>query len=419
MNSAASILDRARSFRFSDPDLQDDPFPLYAQLRETCPVFYNDHALGSPVLASAPGSWVLTRYDDCRDALQNPKVFSSELWREYPESISVALAQMDPPVEGPFPGGIPQAVDPPAHRKYRLPMAVHFAARNVVHVMEESFRAVTRRVLEQALAKRSFDFVDEVAVPIPAEYFLTLMGLPRERLREFFGWMRGTLHSDDPNARFQSVLSILGFFRETLHERRQLPEQPNDVIGLLLEAQYGDERPLTEGELLSTCFLLFLGGLDTTTVVLSNMVGYLATHTEQRESLASDPSRIPSAIEELARYEHIVAPPRLVTEDVEIRGQPVRKGEAVTLLLPAAGRDPVQFPDPDVVNFDRPNASQNLVFGLGPHRCLGMHLARLELKVALEELFALAPDFHLTPGHRIERHSGVISGNRVVPISIS
>ncbi|MGE0387554.1 MAG: cytochrome P450 [Gammaproteobacteria bacterium] len=419
MIDAVDFPERARTFRLTDADLQDDPFAFYARLREECPVVFNHHGAGSALLAGTPGCWVLSRYDDCRAALQDAESFSSEIWRRAPDPIALATAQLAPPVEGLVRGAIPQAIDPPLHAKYRYPLAAHFALRNVGATMEAEFRALTRRMLDRIAGGAAIDFVADFAVPLPAEYFLTLMGLPRDRMREFFGWMWGTLHANDPQTRFQSTLAILEFFRTTLAERARLPRQPRDVIGVLIEAEFGGERPFTDGERLNACFLLFLGGLDTTTTVLSNMVAFLATHPEHRDALSADPSLIPRAIEELMRYEHIVSPPRLLTRDVQMHGQTMRAGDFATLLLPAAGRDPAQFADPDAVDFDRANATQNLVFGIGPHRCLGMHLARLELRVALEELHARFPRYRLAPGARVERHNGVIRGAHRVPLALA
>ena len=171
----------------------------------------------------------------------------------------------------------------------------------------------------------------------------------------------------------------------------------DDMITGFVTAEVDGERLTTE-DILDICYLFLLAGLDTVTASLDCFIAYLAQHADRRDLLVADPALVPRAVEELLRWETpVVAVPRLAVQDVEIAGDQIRAGERVACLLGAADTDGSQFPEPDDVDFAR-DPNRHLAFGAGVHRCLGSHLARLELRVALEELHRRIPDYHLTPG---------------------
>jgi cytochrome P450 len=182
----------------------------------------------------------------------------------------------------------------------------------------------------------------------------------------------------------------------------------DDVVGFLIAASF-DGRRLTMGEVKRILMMLYSAGLHTTMNTLANAVGYLATDHDVRDRLTAEPNRIPDAVEELMRHESIVSVRRTPVVDVEIGGVAIPAGEPMMLFLGSAGRDEDVFADPDRVDIDRVDR-RHLGFGVGPHRCLGSHLARMELRLALEELHRHAPAYRLDPSHPVVRHTGVERG---------
>ena len=197
---------------------------------------------------------------------------------------------------------------------------------------------------------------------------------------------------------------IYDYFDKVLDEREV--ERRDDLLSQFLDAEV-DDHSLTREDILDICYLFLLGGLDTVTASLGCMVSYLAQHPEQRQSLVDDPSLVPGAVEELLRWETPVpGVPRVLTEDIEVVGEQLLAGDRVTLLLGSANIDVTEFPEPTTVDFERP-ANRHLAFGGGIHRCLGSHLARMELRVALEEMHRRIPDYSIKPGETPKYTMGI------------
>jgi cytochrome P450 len=172
---------------------------------------------------------------------------------------------------------------------------------------------------------------------------------------------------------------------------------------------------MTKEEVLDTAFLMFMAGLDTVTAALSFIFNYLATHDDARRRLVDDPDLIPPAIEELLRFHAFVNPGRYLTKDIEFAGVQMKKGDAVLVSTPLSTRDPAEFADPTTVDFER-SPNHHIAFGAGPHRCVGSHLARRELEVALREWLQRIPDFHLAEGAVITSHGGGVMGLERLPL---
>jgi cytochrome P450 len=237
------------------------------------------------------------------------------------------------------------------------------------------------------------------------------MGLPPEDLPMFFQWRDNTIRPDvEPGdmegaarIRQETAHAISDYFRERIAERRAEPD--DTLLSKIVHAQI-DGRPLDEKELLGISHLLLLGGLDTVTATLDCMVEFLATHPEQRQRLVDDPSCIPAAIEEMLRWlTPVMVVPRAAAEDITVGDVEIKKGTGVTLVLGAANGDEAEFPV-DVVDFDR-EPNKHLAFGAGHHLCLGAHLARMELRIALEELHARIPDYRLADGAEVHYSTGI------------
>jgi cytochrome P450 len=381
----------ARGFHLYNDELQDDPYPVIDRLREQCPVARSE-AMG--------GFWVVTRYQDCRFVLQDPELFSS-VQNIVPHTQMTAL--------GP---DIPTQIDPPDHGKYRQILNPLLSPR-VVAALEPRMRALATELIDSIVAAGRSDFLADFAVPYPSLIFVPLMGLPESDLGTFLGWKDKILHTIDEAERaevFNTVNTELqAYFTAVFQERRRREDPGDDVVGQLVKARFDGERPLTLEEFVGMACLLWGAGLDTVTAQLSLAIHHLATHPGLRDELTADLTLIPTAIEELMRFDSLVNDCRKATADVELGGQMIKAGDMVMVMYGAAGRDPEQFPDPYRIDFRRyPN--RHFGFGGGIHRCAGSHLARLELRVAMEEIHTRMPRYALDPDRPIERHFGYVRG---------
>jgi cytochrome P450 len=278
--------------------------------------------------------------------------------------------------------------------------------------LEDDIAARFNRFVDEFVDRGACHFTNELAVPFPSAIFLGLMGLPWDELDTLLRLKDGILRpggsETDPEKRgaIQAATGqeIYAYFDAILDERAQRPEE--DILTLFLQTEIEGER-LTREEILDICFLFLIAGLDTVTDTLTCSFAFLAQHPEHRKRIAADPSSIASAVEELLRWETpVTSLYRLATEDVEIRGCPVKAGSVVTVLVGAANVDPAEFPDATDVNFDR-EVNRHLAFGGGVHRCLGSHLARRELRVALREWHRRIPEYQLKPGIELEYPAGL------------
>ena len=360
------------------PEFAACPQPVFRRLHEQCPV----------TRAAFTGSPVISRYDDVMWALRHPEIFSSEM------EMAVALG-----TERPM---IPQQIDPPAQTAFRKILDPRFSRRRMSEI-EPAIRAHANALIDEFIDKGECEFDHEFAIPLPCTAFLSLMGLPREELDLFLelkdGIIRPRVTSDDPDEptrlRAATGQRIYGYFERMIDERTRAPR--DDMIGYLLEAEI-EGKKLSRSDILDICFLLLLGGLDTVTSTLGCNIAFLAANPEHRRRIVEKPELIPAAIEELLRWETpVMGVPRVVKQDVSIRGVEIKAGEIAMLLLGAADTDAAAFPNADAVSFDR-ERNRHIAFGAGPHRCLGSHLARMELTAAMEEWHRRIPDYAIKPG---------------------
>jgi cytochrome P450 len=240
---------------------------------------------------------------------------------------------------------------------------------------------------------------------------MELMGLPPDGLEQFLAWEHQILHpaaGDDPEqiAAFDAMMAVMGYFTELIEEKRKHPT--DDLLTNALEWRI-DGQPIPLEDLLSWCLLMFMAGLDTVSIQLSYAFWHLGTHPADRRRIVEDPAVIPVAVEEFLRQFAFVAPSRKVMQDTDFHGCPLKRGDMVFLPLGGATRDPAQFEDGATVHFDRPT-NNHIAFGAGPHRCLGSHLARRELRVALEEWHRVIPEYRLTEGVEVTEHGGGLYG---------
>jgi cytochrome P450 len=360
-----------------------DPQSIYDMLREN-----------SPILRTEQGGTMVSRHEDVEFALRHAEYFSSDM-----DAISIGNVR---PL-------IPLQIDPPEHVKYRRLLDPLFAPKQVA-LLENDVRKLSNQLIDDFIDKGECEFNSAFAIPLPCTVFLRLLGLPLEELDLFLEFknniIRPTAKDQQDFERIQAETGqkIYAYFNNVLDEREQQPR--DDLMSGFLEADVDGHR-LTREDILDICYLFLLAGLDTVTASVGCMVAYLARHPEQRQKLVDEPSLIPGAVEELLRWETPVpGVPRVVKKDVELRGERLEAGERVTVLLGSANIDDSEFPEPGKVDFAR-QANRHLAFGGGVHRCLGSHLARLELRVALEQLHERIPDYSIKPGEEPQYSMGI------------
>jgi cytochrome P450 len=317
-------------------------------------------------------------------ALQHPDIFSSAM-------EAVDLGQSVPL--------IPLQVDPPEHSKYRKLLDPIFAPKRM-NLIEPDIAQLVNEFIDGFIADGSCEFTTALAEPLPSSVFLRLLGLPVSELAMFLKMKDGILRPAgegmeeiQANQRVNAG-EVERFFAETLADRRRQPRE--DLLSMFASAEVAGDK-LTDDEILGICFLFLLAGLDTVTDALECFFAYLAQHPGQRRLIVDDPSIIPTAVEELLRWETpVTGVPRVVKQDAEIGGCPVHKGEHVGISIGSANTDEKDLADAYEVNLTR--NSKHLAFGAGVHRCLGSHLARLELRTTLREWHKRIPDYEIVAG---------------------
>jgi cytochrome P450 len=378
----------------TDPRLLAGSFDGWTALRRESRAFRSD-------LAGSYDLWYLLGYDDIRTALQDYELFSSRSVQYLGDSPNRML---------------PEELDPPVHAKYRRLLNEPLAP-NAVRAREPQIRSWCVSLIEDLAGRGECDFLADFAQKFPTVIFMDLMGLPAEKTREFIDRAQVVLHvtgEEDPDfaRRGAAAMQIIGDIAAASAARRAEPR--DDLITRLVNSTI-DGRPVADDELYQLGFLLYLAGLDTVANVLTYSFRYLAAHPELRAALTAAPELIPSAVEEFLRFFSIATTVRVVTRDSEFAGCPMKAGDRIVLPTASAARDETQFAEPEVFQADRvPN--QHLAFGAGPHRCAGSHLARLELRIALEEWHRLIPDYEVTDQTVINEHVGPVAGLTALPL---
>jgi cytochrome P450 len=379
-------------FTAMDPEMARNPQPVFKLMREE-PVMSVDLPSGKGIL--------LSRKAEIDEALRHPEVFSSNM-------DAVDLKNKRPM--------IPLQIDPPDQRKYRKLLDPIFAPRKMT-AMDEEVSALVNRLIDQFIDRGEVDFAKEFSVPFPSQVFLTLLGLPLEELDTFLTMKDGIIRPDHVTGKrygskeageYQQKVadSVYDYFNKVLDQREV--ERKDDILSHFLDAEMEGDS-LTREDILDICFLFLIAGLDTVTATLDCMFSFLAQHPEQRQQLVDDPSLIPNAIEEMLRWETpVMGIARVAVTDTELNGCPIGAGDQVMIMIGSANTDEAEFPDADVVRFDR-EINRHLAFGGGIHRCLGSHLARMELRVALREWHKRIPEYEIESGHTLEYTAGIRS----------
>jgi cytochrome P450 len=311
---------------------------------------------------------------------------------------------------------IPLQIDPPEHKKFRKLLDPIFAPRKMA-AMDEEVSALVNHLIDQFIDRGEVDFAKEFSIPFPSQVFITLLGLPLEELPEFLKMKDGIIRPDHVTGKgygskaaqdYQQQIadSVYDYFNMILDQREV--ERRDDLLSLFLDAEMEGDR-LSREDILDICFLFLIAGLDTVTATLDCMFSFLAQHPDHRRQLVEDPSIIPNAIEEMLRWETpVMGIARVAVQDTEVGGCPVHTGDQIMIMIGSANTDESEFPDGDVVRWDR-DVNPHIAFGGGIHRCLGSHLARMELRVALREWHKRIPEYEVEPGHTLMYTPGIRS----------
>ena len=407
MTSAATehrvVEDWATDYNIFDPGYIADPYGIWASLRGSCPIAHTDRW---------GGSWLPTRYDDVAEMARDIERFPSG------NGISVVPPpdSGDAPAGGPTPllsAGIPPiTADPPLHTwTRRLILPTMSPPR--VEEYEVFTRALCRQLVDGLLERGSGDAAVGYAQQIPVRVIGHILGVPESMASTFTEWVRDVLEfANDSQCRVRGITGIIDYLGGALAERKANPT--DDFISELLNSEH-DGKPIEVPVVMGMCALLLVAGIDTTWSSIGSALWHFATHPEDRRRLATEPALMPTAIEELLRAYSPVTMARRLSEDVEFKGCPMKAGDRILMNFPAANRDPEAFPDPDKVILDR-QLNRHVAFGAGIHRCAGSNLARMELRVAVEEWLARIPDFELVDPSLVTWAGGQVRGPRSIPV---
>lgn len=374
-------MDFAEHYDHLEIAAMDHPFAVLAQAREQCPVAHS---------AEYEGYWPVFRYEDIGAIARDPGRFSSAQGITIPHH---AFPMSLPPIE----------TDPPQHMQLRGPLLDRFSPGAVARFEPELRRSVVEMIAAFA-GRGEADLAGELTALLPGVAVSLLLSIPEEQRARCHEWATAMIRNPED---MEAVSSAFAYFYEVYQDRAANPRDdiPSLILGITV-----DGRPITEQEFLCFITTLTFAGLDTTANAGANMLKVLAERPELRDELIADRARIPQAVEELLRYiTPLPALARVTTEPVELAGVRIPAGERVQMVFLAGNHDPAEFDCPEEIRFDR-SPNRHLAFSAGPHRCLGAHLARLEMRIVFEELLARVADVERAgpvEWTRSNRHSGI------------
>lgn len=355
------------------------------------------------------GHWMIVSHAANFEAARDPDRFSNTTTS--PEAAKQWLAQL-PPGSPRIPAPYPIGLDPPMHAHYRAPLQKVFSPKTVL-ALKGDIIALADQLIDKVIDKGRCDFIPDIAEPLPVTVFLRMLGLPVERMWEF----RDIIHTfmsppGDVVDTAKRLWMVIDAMRDTMLARREQPE--NDIISMLWKTEI-DGQPMTMDDMENYGLVLFTAGLDTVINGLGFGIRHFAMDLPLQTRLRNDPALVSDASEELLRRYTFTVPPRAAARDQEFFGWPMKAGESVMLFLPAADLDERVFPASDLFDLDREN-KVHIAFGAGPHRCLGSHLARVELQVTYERMLARLPEFRLDPDRPVRFHGGHVIGIDSLPL---
>ena len=391
--------DWGRDLDIFDTRYVTDPATIWSELRDVCPIAFTERR---------GRSWMPVNYDDIDAIAHDTEHFSSR-----------RVAVVDSPrTEGRRPLESPPITsDPPMHTWARRILLPAFAPRQV-EKMTPITRGLARELLDAVADQGHGDAATDYAQHIPVRVIAHMLGVPAADETMFTNWAVRILQEGFNNLEsgLSAIVETLEYFGVRVDERIAVPvgQRPDDLLTLLIETEVEGE-PLDRRHLLGTCFLLLIAGIDTTWSSIGASLWHLSSHPEDQARLRAEPELIDAAIEEFLRVYSPVTMAREVVADIEVGGCPMKAGDKVLMAFPAANRDPEHFENPDEFIIDRGH-NRHVAFGSGIHRCAGSNLARMELKVAIQEWLARVPTFELADPDSVTWTGGQVRGPRKVPV---
>ena len=394
--------------RLLEPDILANPYPLYHRLRSEDPVHW-DRFLHT---------WVVTRYADVLNVLHS---FSADRTPTPEQLTAMGLSGLNPIAEVMVKQML--FMDAPAHTRLRGLASVAFAPQRV-RVLHAHIQEIADALLDRVQAQGRMDIIADFAAPMPAIVTAEMLGVPTEdhvKLKQWsadFAEMLGNFqHNPDRIPRvLESTNNLTTYFREAIGKMREHPRE--GLIHSFMTAEMEGDR-LTEEEIIANCIVTMVGGQETTTNLIGNGLLTLMRNPEQLSQLRDNPNLIPSAVEELLRYESPSQHTgRIAREDVEIGNKQIRKGQAVMAIMAAANRDPERFPEPDRLILDRSD-NKHVAFGWSSHFCFGAPLARMEGQIAFETILRRLPNLEVVPGPLTWRANSGLRGLTELPVTFA
>ena len=396
MSAKPPVKDWATDFDHTDPAWNKDPFPIWDDLRKRCPVAHSERF--------EDGAFFPSRYADVREISYDTEHFSSR-------RVIVREKKFHPVMPSP-----PITSDPPEHRPARMPLLPAFNPK-AIERLTPGTRALCNRLIDTFIDQGSCDAATDYAQHIPTRVIAKMLGMNEEDGERYRRWIKMALEEGiHDNAKvMQSLKEMTAYFAEELARRGSAPG--DDLISFMRD-QRVDGQALAPEKLIGTLRLLLIAGIDTTWSAIGASLWHLAKNPQDSARLVADPSLMDTAVEELLRAYAPVTMAREVVKDVTINGCPMKPGAMVLLSFPAANRDPEMFPDADKVLIDR-QENRHAAFGLGIHRCIGSNLARMELRVAIEEWLKRIPQFRLEDPARVTWSEGTVRGPRALRVTFA
>jgi hypothetical protein len=392
------VTDWATDFSHVDPDWAADPYPIQDDLRQRCPIAHTNR-FGSV--------WLPTRYDDVAAIAHDTGNFSSR---------AIIISNFRPPRDfAPVGATPPISSDPPFHRDARKLLLPAFT-KSAISRYEESTRAFCHQLIDTFAASETVDAAAEYAQHIPMRVIADMLGFPPEDGPQFRVFVEDALEAVNlpPEERAARTDNLFNYLYAQVRDHVDHPR--DDLTSFLVDAELGG-RKLEPSHVAGTMALLLIAGIDTTWSAIGASLWHLAKHSADQERLVADPALIPTATEEFLRAYAPVTMARLVTEDMHWRGADMKADDWILLSFPAANRDPAQFDQAGEVVIDR-EVNRHAAFGLGIHRCIGSHLARMELRVAVSTWLERIPSFTLADPDAVTWSAGQIRGPRLLPLRI-
>ena len=393
------VSDWANDFSHLEPEWAADPYPIQDELRQRCPIAHTDRF---------GGGWLPVRYEDVAAIAYDTERFSSR---------SIVMGNFRPPVDiAPIGGSPPISSDPPFHHDARKLLLPAFT-KTEIKKLEPATRAFCHALIDKFDGMDVVDAAGDYAQHIPMRVIANMLGFPPEDGPKFREFVENTLEGInlEPEERIARMSKLFDYILDQIHDHLARPRE--DLTTFLINAElYG--RKLEADHVAGTMVLLLIAGIDTTWSAIGSSLWHLARNPADRERLVAEPELLPTAMEEFLRAYAPVTMARLVKDDIAWNGVDMKAEDWILLSFPAANRDPAQFERAGEVVIDR-EVNRHAAFGLGIHRCLGSHLARMELRVALEVWLERVPQFRLADPDAVTWSTGQIRGPRCLPLRIA